>query len=67
LIFPHKQAKSRIREILKKDVLFRHLDEKGMEVLTEAMEERRFNKDDIIVKEGTFIFFTSISIRQYLS
>jgi cAMP-dependent protein kinase regulator len=48
----NEEETNRILEILKKNVLFKHLDEQQMGTVKDAMFLVSHNKDDVIIKQG---------------
>ena len=47
-----EEETARILEILKKNVLFKHLDTDQMNTVKDAMTSMKFSEGDVIIKQG---------------
>lgn len=47
-----EEQKQRIKEKLKTSFIFSSLDNKELEIVVNAMEEKKFAKDDPVIKQG---------------
>ena len=46
------EVKSKIRDLLSSIFMFRHLEEKEMEIILDAVEVKQFNANDMVIKQG---------------
>ncbi|KAI5058232.1 hypothetical protein GOP47_0026402 [Adiantum capillus-veneris] len=52
VILKSEEAKQRIQQALKENYLFKFLDPEQAQIVNDAVEEVKFNKDDVIIKQG---------------
>ena len=46
------EIRSKIRELLSSIFMFRHLEEKDMEIILDAVEVKQFSPNDMVIKQG---------------